>query len=348
MERLEQEIKRIGLGKIASLSGRFYAMDRDNRWERIEQTYHTLCAASPSLLDAKKAINQAYDQGLSDEFVEPIALKDFQAIKDGDVVLCFNFRADRIRELSSALTEVNFNHFKRKAFPKIEYVSLTQYHPKLKASVLFPPQRLKNTLGEVISNHHLKQFRIAETEKYAHVTFFFNGGIDEPFHGETRTLIKSPSVKTYDLQPEMSAPKVSHQLSAAINKKEYAFLLCNFANPDMVGHTGNLEATVKAIEAVDRCLGEVIKACQRSKTELLITADHGNAETMFDETTKQAHTAHTNNRVPFIHLGRKSSLANDSPSLKDISPTVLSLLNLDIPSEITGHPIVELANEHIN
>ncbi len=338
--QLELLLKKHQMGKIASLAGRFYAMDRDKRWERVERAYQTLCNGSKTTLSAVDAVNQAYNEALTDEFIKPTALKDYQAIEQDSLVINFNFRSDRMRELSQALTETHFEGFDRKHAPTIHYLTFTEYHPELKAEILFPPQDIKNTLGEILSAHQLAQFRIAETEKYAHVTFFFNGGQDEPFPLETRQLIPSPKVKTYDLKPEMSAYAVSEALCSAISKKSYSFLLCNFANADMVGHTGNFEATVKAIEAVDDCLGDVIKACKETQTDLLITADHGNAESMFDETTGQPHTAHTKNLVPFIYLGQAATLAKDDASLQDISPTVLTLLELDKPAELCGQSII--------
>lgn len=348
---LNKELNLLGRGQIASIIGRYYAMDRDKRWERIERAYDLIVdgKADYQATTAVEALELAYARGETDEFVQPTAihapLQKPITVADGDVVIFMNYRADRARQLTRAFTEENFTGFKRHRVPKLaEFVTLTHYADDIKASVAYPPQTLNNVLGEYIAKLGLKQLRIAETEKYAHVTFFFNGGVETPFNGEDRILIPSPKVATYDLQPEMSAVALTDRLVEAIESKQYALIVCNFANPDMVGHTGDFAATVKAIECIDKCLARITIALQHVGGEAIITADHGNAECMYDETTKQPHTAHTNDPVPLIYIGRKAKVNDVSGALSDIAPTILYLLDLSIPTEMQGKKLFTLCN----
>jgi len=334
--------------KLASLIGRYYAMDRDKRWDRIEAAYRLLTQGQATFLapTAEQALEKAYSAGLTDEFVKPCSIQDDTqsaiTIQDNDAVIFMNFRADRARELTHALIDINFSGFKRERCPKLcTFVSLTQYDKNFAITAAFPPISLKNGLGEFLAKHHYKQLRIAETEKYAHVTFFFNGGVEVPYPNEQRTLIPSPKVATYDLQPEMSAVAITDEIVKTIKTQKVDVIICNYANPDMVGHTGNFEATVKAIETIDQCLSNIINALNESGGELLITADHGNAECMFDEKTGQAHTAHTKDPVPLIYFGRPASF-KEQGILADIAPTMLYLLNEKKPIEMTGQSLLKL------
>lgn len=339
----------LGNTSIGSLIGRYYAMDRDQRWERVQKAYdlYTAGIADHLAQDALSALDWAYQQKQTDEFVAPIALQAPQGIshsvQNNDAIIFMNFRADRARELSFAFTDDNFNGFKRIVYPGLcDFVSLTQYQKNLKAHIAFAPQNLKDTLAEILSAHHYTQFRIAETEKYAHVTFFFNGGIEEPYAGETRQLIASPQVATYDLQPQMHAAAVTDALIEAIQSQNYDFILCNYANADMVGHSGDFKATIKAIEALDDAIGRITTAIEKVGGELLITADHGNAECMFDEVTQQPHTAHTTLPVPLIYVGNRGKFLYPEGILADIAPTILQLFNLAIPKTMTGKVLLSL------
>ena len=340
----------LGVGQIASLIGRFYAMDRDKRWDRVQSAYELLVNGKAAFTaeSAIAGLNAAYARGETDEFVQATLIKTpdqtIQTIQDNDVVIFMNFRADRARELSHALLDETFQHFPRARKLKLaEFVTLTQYAKSLPATIAFAPIPLKNILGEYLSSHGYQQLRIAETEKYAHVTFFFNGGIEQPFANEERILIPSPKVATYDLKPEMSAFEITEQLVKALKEKKFDFILCNMANPDMVGHTGNFAATVKAIEVIDECLGKIIQALEETNSELILTADHGNAEMMFDKTTQQPHTAHTCELVPFIYHGRHATTTQTNGSLQDIAPTILYLFNLEIPKEMTGNVLLTIS-----
>lgn len=345
LQSAEAKIRELGHGQIASIIGRFYAMDRDNRWERIAAAYNLYAEgqAPYQALSSEAALKAAYARGESDEFVQatqivPPHTKPVK-LQPHDVLLFMNFRADRARELSYALCAENFQGFARlQPTPPLKLVTLTQYATDLKADIIFPPNSVRHTLGEWLAKHNLKQFRIAETEKYAHVTYFFNGGIEVPFLGETRLLIPSPKVKTYDLQPEMSAPLVTKELISAMASEQYALLVCNFANADMVGHTGNFAATKCAIEAIDVALGDIITAAKQHGIDVLITADHGNAEKMYDLATEQAHTAHTTEPVPCLYVGRQAHFIEKltDASLADVAPTILMLMGLPIPAEMTG------------
>ncbi|MCW8386511.1 2,3-bisphosphoglycerate-independent phosphoglycerate mutase [Fluoribacter dumoffii] len=344
LQRLDIELKKHPVAQVCSISGRYYAMDRDNRWERIEPVYTLLTQArcDSHFQDAETAIITYYQQNLSDEFIPPTLIGKSKPIEDGDAVLFFNFRADRARQLTTAFIDPAFKKFNRTVHPQLSYfVSMTQYDKNLPTSNAFPPILLNNTLGEVLANHDLSQLRIAETEKYAHVTFFFNGGNENIFANEERILIPSPKIPTYDLQPEMSAPQLTECLVEAINSRAYDVIICNYANADMVGHSGNFQATVRAIECLDHCMSTVWKALSQQGGKLLITADHGNAEEMFDETTHQAHTAHTSEPVPFVYVGGDWHFKRSEGSLIDIAPTMLALLGINPPAEMAGHPLLE-------
>jgi 2,3-bisphosphoglycerate-independent phosphoglycerate mutase len=344
--RFAARLAELGHGRIVTLSGRFYAMDRDNRWERVQQAYAVLVdgKAAFTAASAREGLEAAYQRGENDEFVQPTVIAPPGAspvtMQDGDVVVFMNFRSDRARELTLALTQNNFDGFERSRIPRLgEYVTLAEYHQDYTFPVAFPPDSVANSLGEVLSRRGLRQLRLAETEKYAHVTFFFNGGIDTPFKGEERILVPSPKVRTYDLQPEMSAPEVTNQLVAAIEGGQYDVIICNYANGDMVGHTGNLRAAIHAVETLDQCLGRVLAALDRTGGELLLTADHGNAEQMVDPETGQMHTAHTLNPVPFVYRGRAARLA-DGGNLADVAPTLLEVMEIPQPSEMTGRSLL--------
>jgi len=349
IQALEAKFQSLGCGEIASLTGRFYAMDRDKRWDRIEAAYKLLTEGKGSFHadTPEEALHLAYERGESDEFVKPTVIhKPDQSpshINDGDAVIFMNFRSDRARELSHALTDKEFDGFERKRKPQLsDFVTLTQYSTNIESSIAFAPQRLKNVFADYISQLGLKQLRIAETEKYAHVTFFFNGGVETPYEGEDRILVASPKVTTYDLAPEMSAPELADRLISAIQTNEYDFVICNFANADMLGHTGDFNATVKAIEIIDECLGKVVNAIQELNGETIITADHGNAELMFNEKSQQPHTAHTNLPVPLLYVGRPVTLTDMKGTLSDVAPTMLHIMGLEQPKEMTGKSLLTL------
>lgn len=347
LKKLVTKLHELGIGHVASIVGRYYAMDRDKRWERTEQAYDLMTTgkADYHFNTAIEALDAAYARGETDEFVKPTAIYHDKPVqmRDGDAFIFMNFRADRARQLTNALTKTNFSDFKRKVWPKLaEVVTLTEYATDITAQVAFPPIALTNIVGEVVANAGLKQLRIAETEKYAHVTFFFNGGVEKAYPHEDRELIPSPKVATYDLQPEMSANELTDKLVRAIESQQYAMIICNYANPDMVGHTGNFKATVQAIETIDHCLGRIKKALTTVNGEMLITSDHGNAECMFDPSTNQPHTAHTINLVPLVFFGRKAKFTHHDGGLYDIAPTMLYLLGLTIPQEMTGKILLTL------
>lgn len=325
--------------KLASICGRFYAMDRDNRWHRVALTYELLTKQQTTKCDdVIEFLNNSYQNQVFDEFIKPTALKEHQEISDGDLVIHFNFRADRARQLSDSLTNDKFNDFKREKIPQIDLLTMTQYERSLKASSIYANDIPKNTLGECLQLANKSQLRIAETEKYAHVTFFLNGGKEQAFNLEERILIPSPKVKTYDLKPQMSAVELTEKLVSEIHSKKFQLIVCNYANADMVGHTGNLAAAIKAIEALDQCLIKIDEAIVDNHCNMIVTADHGNAEKMFNEKTKLPYTSHTNNPVPFIYIGedKKINLTKKEGCLTDIAPTILNLLNIKIPKEMTG------------
>ena len=340
-DALEQALQESG-AQLASVIGRYYAMDRDNRWERVEQAYnlfmHAQAAHKTGSFEA--AVAAAYARDESDEFIEATAIGDGAVMQEGDVVLFMNYRSDRMREIVSALAAPDFKGFERHQQVPIYAVTLTQYHELYPYPVIFPPQRITNTLGHCISKAGMKQLRIAETEKYPHVTFFLNGGVEQPFEGEERQLIPSPKVATYDLQPQMSLPEVTDCLIACIKSRQYGVFIANFANPDMVGHSGDLTATIAAIEACDAALGRVLGALKQTD-DLLICADHGNAEQMFDAQTGGAHTAHTTSLVPLVYVGENSVTLRDGGSLIDVAPTLLALCNISKPTEMTGSSLLE-------
>ncbi len=333
--------------RIVTVSGRYYAMDRDKRWDRVAKAYETLVDAKGERApDAKTAIAQSYAAGKTDEFVLPTVIGDYAGMKDGDGVLCANFRADRVREILTALVDPDFKDFPRARVVKFSAAAgMAEYSEALSHLLLtlFPPQDLSDTFGEVISHAGLTQLRIAETEKYAHVTFFFNGGREEEFPGESRILVPSPKVATYDLKPEMSAPEVTDKLVEAIDSGKFDVVVVNYANTDMVGHSGDLQAAIKAVETVDQCLGRLADAVKRAGGTLLITADHGNAEMMRDPKTGEPHTAHTTNPVPLLLVNPPPGVAGISDGrLSDVAPTLLRLLGLPQPEAMTGHALVKL------
>ncbi|MEE8662716.1 MAG: 2,3-bisphosphoglycerate-independent phosphoglycerate mutase [Acetobacter sp.] len=331
----------------ATISGRYFAMDRDNRWERVSRVYDLLTSAEgPSTTNPTDVLRATYASGKSDEFVEPTVIGAYAGMKDGDGILSFNFRADRIRQLLDALLDPAFNGFARKK--TVEFagaVAMTRYSNHLAGfmTVLFAPQDLSLLLGEVVAAAGRRQLRMAETEKYPHVTYFLNGGREEQFEGEDRILVPSPKVATYDLQPEMSAPELTEKAVSAIDSGKYDMIVLNFANPDMVGHTGVLEAAIKAVEAVDTGLGHILAAIRRQGGALLVTADHGNCETMRDDTTGGPHTAHTLNRVPFILAGVPEVSVHEG-RLADLAPTMLDLLSIPQPTAMTGRSLINHAD----
>ena len=347
LRRLNEKIAEAGVGQIASMIGRYYAMDRDRRWQRVQAAYDllTLGRAEFTAPDPLAGLEAAYARGETDEFVKATSIQPpggkCVTMEDGDAVVFLNFRSDRARQLSRPFIEADFGEFEREVTPRLStYCTLTGYSDDFKVSVAFPPERIKNGLGEYVANQGLRQLRIAETEKYPHVTFFFNGGEEVSFPGEDRVLVSSPDVATYDLKPEMSAAEVTDKLVAAIESRQYDVIICNYANPDMVGHTGDLQAAVKAIEAVDVCLGRVVEAQLARGGEVLVTADHGNAELMRDAATGQPHTAHTLNLVPVLYIGRRPAQLAETGALEDIAPTLLKMMGLPQPSEMTGEALV--------
>lgn len=344
LEKVENKLNEAGLPPVASVSGRYYAMDRDNRWDRVEKAYNMLVLGEGNKAKtAIEAVKASYDKDVTDEFVEPTVIDvPNSRIRDNDAIIFFNFRPDRAREISKAVMFENFDGFNRKAVRKnIYYVTFKQYDASFPFPVAFEPQPLVNLLGEVLDKNGIKQFRTAETEKYAHVTFFFNGGIDEPNKLETRVLINSPKVATYDLQPEMSAPQVCDEVLKALDNKDYGFILVNFANPDMVGHTGVMEAAVKACETVDRCVGKIVEKAKANDVAVVLTADHGNAECMEDKVTHAPYTAHTTNPVPLFIMNAGNIELKDTGALCDIAPTVLDIMGVKKPDEMTGNSLIK-------
>jgi len=347
---LQARCNALKVGRIASICGRYYAMDRDRRWERVEQAYNLLTQGKAEFraATAVDGLLAAYARGESDEFVKATAIApaggDPVRMNDGDAVVFMNFRADRARQLTLALTDSRFDGFARAHVPQLGYYcTLTSYGGDFThVPAAFPPQTVENGFGEYVSKRGLKQLRIAETEKYAHVTYFFNGGIETPYPGEDRILVPSPRVATYDLKPEMSAFEVTDKLVEAIQGRKYGAIICNYANGDMVGHTGNLKAAIRAVEVLDECIGRAVTAMRETGGEVLITADHGNAETMLDPQTKQAHTAHTLNLVPLLYIGRKARIAEHG-ALQDVAPTLLAMMGLPQPSEMSGKSMISFA-----
>ena len=343
IELLDATFAKLGKGRIASLSGRYFAMDRDNRWDRVEQAYGLLVDGNGQFnaATAVEGLNAAYERGESDEFVKATTIGEPVRMEDGDAVVFMNFRADRARELTRAFVEPGFKEFERTRVPQLAgFVMLTQYAASIPTPSAYKPEALTNVLGEYLANNGKTQLRIAETEKYAHVTFFFSGGREEPFAGEERILIPSPNVATYDLQPQMSAPEVTDKIVDAIENQRYDVIIVNYANGDMVGHSGNLAAAIKAVECLDLCVGRIVDALEKVGGEALITADHGNCEQMSDESTGQAHTAHTTEPVPFIYVGKRDLKVRKGGVLADVAPTMLMLMGLEKPKEMTGTSIL--------
>ena len=334
----------LGLGKIATVIGRYYAMDRDNRWDRVMAAYNLLAHGKSHEVasNAIDALEASYKRDENDEFMQATVIGEAVPLEDGDAVFFMNFRADRAREISRPFVEKNFNEFNKGQHIELgSFVTLTQYAESIDAPSAYPPVPLVNVMGDWLAQHNKTQLRISETEKYAHVTFFYSGGREDLYVGEERILIPSPKVATYDLQPEMNSAELTDKLVAAIDSGKFDVIVCNYPNGDMVGHTGNFDAAVKACEAVDTCVGRVVEAIKRNGGDCLITADHGNAEKMQDEKTGQAHTAHTSELVPFIHIGQNST-ARIGGTLSDVAPTMLYLMGMEQPKEMTGTTIVKL------
>ena len=346
--RLEEQMASLGTGRIASIIGRYFAMDRDNRWERVAEAYNALAnGVGRHRQDPIAAMREWYGEGKTDEFIPPtLVAKDSdslmaQTIQDNDGIIFFNFRSDRARELTRALTDPEFHGFPRKSWPKTTFVCMTEYDETFHLPLAFAPQRLNNILAGILSKNGLTQLRIAETEKYPHVTFFFNGGVETPFLGEDRCLIPSPKVATYDLKPEMSALEITAEVIRRINSKAYDVTILNYANPDMVGHTGSVPAAIRAVEVTDSCVGQVLLALRKVGGVALVTADHGNAEQMVDANGKPF-TAHTSNQVHIFYVGDdQSTWKLKSGILADVAPTMLSLLGLPVPNEMTGCSLLE-------
>lgn len=351
LNNLKNCLNKHPVATIASITGRFYAMDRDKRWERIEPIYRLLTEnVSDNHFDsAVDAIDYYYQHDVSDEFIPPTRIGTGSPIKTGDSVFIFNFRADRARQLTQSFIDPMFNDFKRIIKPTLSHlISMTAYADNLPTEVAFPPKIPHNTLGEIVAKYGMTQLRIAETEKYAHVTFFLNGGVEHVFNNEKRILIQSPRIKTYDLQPKMSAPELTTSLINAIKSQEYDLIICNYANADMLGHTGNFKACVQAIEQLDCSMRDTWIALDSVGGQMLITADHGNAECMFNPENQQAHTAHTTEPVPLLYIGHHFHFKTTTGSLSDIAPTTLMLLGIAPPDEMTGNILLVNDNEKIN
>lgn len=347
LEKTQALCSKLGVGRIASIVGRFYSMDRDNRWDRVEQAYRLMTQGlgNHSAGDPISALEAAYARDENDEFVQATTIagpgESSVAIEDGDAVICMNFRPDRAREITHALVDADFSGFERAVVPQLStFVMATEYEANIQVPCAYPPENLVNSLGEYLAANNKQQLRIAETEKYAHVTFFFSGGRETLYPGEERLLIPSPDVSTYDQMPEMSAPEVTEKLVEAIGSGKFDTIICNYANCDQVGHTGDFTASIKAVEAVDSCLAKVLDAVTQAGGELLITADHGNVEEMFDESNNQPHTQHTTLPVPLVYAGHRQLSLDSDGSLADIAPTMLALMGLQQPAEMTGRSLV--------
>ena len=340
MAELEKEIKEIGVGSVATIMGRFYAMDRDNAWDRVEKAYKAMVDGEGiQETDAVTAVKNSYANDVTDEFVIPTVVDKNGMIKEGDSVIFFNFRPDRARQITRTFVDPDFTGFERKYFP-VNFVCMTQYDESMpNVTVAYPPETLEMTFGEYISKKDLTQLRIAETQKYAHVTFFFNGGEEKQFEGEERILIKSPDVETFDMKPEMSAYEVTDAVVDAINSDKFDVIILNYANCDMVGHTGIMEAAVKAVEAVDECVGRMVDAILAKGGQAIITADHGNADCLIDPVTKAPFTAHTTNPVPMILVGAGDVKVKNG-RLCDLCPTMLDLMGLEKPEQMTGESLI--------
>ncbi len=345
LETVENELKKYNLPPVATVIGRYWIMDRDNRWERVEKGYNALLLGEgEKAATAIEGVKASYERGDNDEFVLPTVIGGEESrIHDNDSIIFFNYRPDRAREISKAMMFEDFDGFERKAVRKnLCYTTMTPYDETFTFPVAYPKEKLVNILGDVLEANGVKQFRTAETEKYAHVTFFFNGGVEEPQAHETRVLVPSPKVATYDLQPEMSAPEVCEKVLGAIENPEYGFILVNFANPDMVGHTGVLEAATKACHVVDECVGKIADACVKNDIVMLLTADHGNSEVMVNELTGKPQTAHTTNKVPFVLINAPSEVELvETGALCNIAPTVLDIMNIEKPAEMTCGSLIK-------
>ena len=342
MSELVSDIERIGTGKIATISGRYYAMDRDNAWDRVEKSYNAMVLGEgKEERDPVEAIRKSYADGVTDEFIVPTVIDKEGTIKDGDSVIMFNFRPDRARQITRTFVDPDFNGFERKnGYFKLNFVCMAQYDAQMpNVSVAYPPEQLKMTFGEYISKLGMTQLRIAETQKYAHVTFFFNGGEERQFDGEDRILIKSPDVATFDMKPEMSAPEVCDAVCKAIDEDKYDVIILNYANCDMVGHTGVMDAAVKAVETVDSCVGKMVDKLLEKGGKAIITADHGNADCLVDPETNDVFTAHTTNPVPMIVIGAGDVKVKDG-KLCDLCPTMLDMMGIDKPEEMTGESLI--------
>ena len=343
LAELEDKIKEIGIGQIATVSGRYYAMDRDKRWDRVQKAYDAIAKAdAPRKESSAQAIQDSYNDKVTDEFVIPVVIGDYQGVKKEDGIIFFNFRPDRGREMTHVFTDKTFDNFPRvEEVSGLPFVTMAQYEEGLNVEVAFPPESVVNGMGETISKAGLTQLRIAETEKYAHVTFFFNGGVEEPYKGEDIILVPSPKVATYDLKPEMSAPTVTYEVVKAILSEKYDFIILNFANGDMVGHTGVMKAAVKAVETVDVCVGLFVECMKKVGGEVIIIADHGNADKMYDYDLKEPFTAHTTNPVPIIVVSDRVAKV-EGGALCDVAPTLLTLAGMEIPKEMTGKNLVTM------
>ncbi|AHF00612.1 phosphoglyceromutase [Thiomicrospira aerophila AL3] len=348
IKEIEAHMKDIGGGRIASVTGRYFALDRDNRWDRVQKAFEVICSGQAEFesQSAKKSVKDAYARGETDEFIQATTILKKNGkkvkVKDGDAIIFMNYRSDRARQLTRAFIEKDFADFHRSVSPVLsDFVTLTEYNKNFNTPIAFHPTKLINTYGEWVSKQGLKQLRIAETEKYAHVTFFFNGGIEAPYQGEDRILVPSPKVATYDLQPEMSVPEVADKLCEAIRSGKYDTFICNLANPDMVGHSGNMDACIKAVEAVDQALGQILEAMQETDGELIITADHGNVEQLWDESTNSPLTAHTTNPVPLVYVGHRQTDLRADGSLPDVIPTLFDMMTLNQPEEMTGRSLLQ-------
>ncbi|WP_438969648.1 2,3-bisphosphoglycerate-independent phosphoglycerate mutase [Methylophaga sp.] len=344
IEAMEKTFEKLGKGRLATIVGRFYAMDRDHRWNRVEEAYQLIAEGKGAYQaqTASEALENAYAREETDEFVKPTTIGDAVPVENGDSIVFMNFRSDRARELTECFIKSDFDGFTLpRSIELASFVTLTEYKKDFDTPVAFPSEKMNNILGAYLSSLGLKQLRIAETEKYAHVTFFFNGGLDQPYDGEDRILIPSPKVDTYDQQPAMNAPEVADNLVEAIQSSKYDVIICNFANADMVGHTGNFDAAVEAVEALDTCLGKIWDALEQAGGEMIVTADHGNAERMVNHETGQPHTAHTNNVVPLLYAGR-DAVCHEKGTLSDIAPTMLTLMGLPIPAEMSKHLLIEV------
>ncbi len=342
LRAVQAQCDALGNARIASVGGRYYAMDRDQRWDRVQRAWQAVVEARGDHRadDALAALEAAYARGETDEFVAPTVIGDARPMQDGDAVVFMNFRADRARQLTAAFVDPGFDGFAARRPRLSRFVCLSEYDARLPATLAYAPDDLRHTFGEVLADAGLTQLRIAETEKYAHVTFFFSGGREDPFPGESRILVPSPQVATYDLQPEMSCPELTDKLVAAIEGGAFDAIVCNIANPDMVGHSGVLEAAIRAAEAVDVAIGRITEAVQRAGGALLITADHGNLELMRDPGTGQPHTAHTVGPVPLVYVGPRAARVRDGGALRDVAPTLLDLLGLPQPAQMSGQSLL--------